>query len=374
MISRSTRPRRVLISGGLASGGVQTHVATLCESFSPNEVQFTLFGAKVGWSGTSIDAIRKRGIKVVASSFQSQLLQKIDSVLRAFFMRRNQFDVLLLLGSSGLHERLLPAVKPDGFAIYNEINHYPRADLMPVVRKMDGLIAISNFTENRLKEGFPGMPVRSLCLFPSYSDKQVTNNASSKRERELQLVFIGRLVEEQKRPHLLVERWKEFATSAPVAPARLDIYGFGDEPLVQRMKASIREQGLTDIIRLHGTYEHGALDEILANADLVLNPSAYEGLGLVLLEAMQRGVPVVATEAGGSAELGDGNLDSVFTPGNDWKSFCDGVREMARRLRADEIDHVRLRRWVDDRYGKTQLLDQWRNVLTNPREFFGTNA
>src|SRR5439155_12039767 len=120
--------------------------------------------------------------------------------------------------------------------------------------------------------------------------------------------------------------------------------------MMPKLKQLIAENGLEDRVALRGAYAPAQLNDILANADIVVLPSTWEGLPLVLVEAMQRGVPIVTTNAGGSAEFGDANPDVVVTD-IEWSSFTDGLLEMARRLRAGQIDPARLYEWAESRYG-----------------------
>jgi glycosyltransferase involved in cell wall biosynthesis len=128
--------------------------------------------------------------------------------------------------------------------------------------------------------------------------------------------------------------------------------------------------GLEESIRFRGAYSTSDLSAIFAQTDIVVLPSIYEGLPLVLVEAMQRGIPVVATSAGGTAELGEDNPDVVITEGTDWDTFAAGVKLMAKRVRAGQIDAVRLHAWTELRYGFKPVAEKWRNALLTPETFF----
>ncbi len=89
---------------------------------------------------------------------------------------------------------------------------------------------------------------------------------------------------------------------------------------------------------------------------------------------MQRGVPVVATSAGGTSELGDDNPDAIITEGTDWRLFEAGVAEMAGRIRTGQIDAARLQAWTESRYGHQRVADAWRRALLTPDIFFRETA
>ena len=184
------------------------------------------------------------------------------------------------------------------------------------------------------------------------------------------MAFMGRL-DPWKRPHLLVKEWQSIVAQPGVAPARLDIHGIDTGNLAGTIRQTIKDLHLESVVACHGGYDLQTLDSLLQNVDLVLNPSQFEGLGLVLFEAMNRGVPVVATEAFGSGELGEENPDVLITPGDNWDQFKAGVSQMARRIRAGEIDSLRLQRWVEARYSHAHLAEEWKKALLQPREYFG---
>jgi glycosyltransferase involved in cell wall biosynthesis len=83
----------------------------------------------------------------------------------------------------------------------------------------------------------------------------------------------------------------------------LDIAGDGVErPLVERMIGELR---LADCTRLLGECRHEMMPEIYRSASLLLHSSLYESQGMVILEALATGLPVVASNVGIAAELPD---------------------------------------------------------------------
>ena len=103
-------------------------------------------------------------------------------------------------------------------------------------------------------------------------------------------------------------------------PSRLLMVGEG--PDLPKTRELARELGVEKDVFFLGNQE--AVEAVLACADLFLLPSVYESFGLAALEAMACGVPVLAAEVGGLAE--------VVTPGEDGWLCCPGdIDCMARR-------------------------------------------
>jgi glycosyltransferase involved in cell wall biosynthesis len=77
----------------------------------------------------------------------------------------------------------------------------------------------------------------------------------------------------------------------------------------------LRELGGDAPVELTGYVSDAALDGLIRGADLLVNPSVYEGFGLVVLEAMARSTPVLAARAGALPETG-GDAAAYFAPGD----------------------------------------------------------
>ena len=85
---------------------------------------------------------------------------------------------------------------------------------------------------------------------------------------------------------------------------RLTIAGAEDRSpeTTQRLHEQIAQSGLGSRIRLTGAASEAELDQLYATADIFVMPSLFEGYGMVLTEAMARGLPVVCTTGGAATE------------------------------------------------------------------------
>jgi glycosyltransferase involved in cell wall biosynthesis len=88
----------------------------------------------------------------------------------------------------------------------------------------------------------------------------------------------------------------------------------------------------------------GQLDDVgglLAAADGVILPSRWEGLPLVLLEAMARGRPIVATAVGGVADAIEDGVTGTLVPANDVDALAAALEALHRRAdRAWRLGHA----------------------------------
>jgi|LFRM01.1.fsa_nt_gb glycosyltransferase involved in cell wall biosynthesis len=89
----------------------------------------------------------------------------------------------------------------------------------------------------------------------------------------------------------------------------------GEGPERRLIERTVEELGLNDKVIMTGYYPN--VSELYPVMDMLCLPSLMEGMGLVLLEAMYFGVPVVATQVGGIPELIiDGESGLLVAPGN----------------------------------------------------------
>lgn len=108
-------------------------------------------------------------------------------------------------------------------------------------------------------------------------------------------------------------------------PVHVAIAGDGRlrEALQQRLRALAAEPAVTWL---------GAADgrRLLAEVDLLLMPSRYEGFPYVLLEALHSGVPVIATPVGGVSEAVEQGDCGRVVPMGDASALADTIEQLTR--------------------------------------------
>jgi len=106
---------------------------------------------------------------------------------------------------------------------------------------------------------------------------------------------------------------------------------FSQNNEVKRVKDAVREFGLTGEIFFLGSIEQNELKAYYSAADALVVPSFYESFGLVVVEAMACGTPVLVANVGKMRSLVKvGNNGFLFTPGSS-KSLRDGLIELYQK-------------------------------------------
>lgn len=80
--------------------------------------------------------------------------------------------------------------------------------------------------------------------------------------------------------------------------------------------------------RFHVLGERRDVDELMRNVDLLVHPARQEPLGRVLLEAAASGLPIVATDVGGTREILEDGVSARLVPPDDATALADAIIEM----------------------------------------------
>ncbi|MEE2846480.1 MAG: N-acetyl-alpha-D-glucosaminyl L-malate synthase BshA [Gemmatimonadota bacterium] len=146
-----------------------------------------------------------------------------------------------------------------------------------------------------------------------------------------------------------------FAKLTAKQPSRLVLVGDGPERPRVLMRAE--ELGVRDRVMFLG--KHTSVHEVLSCADLFLLPSASESFGLVALEAMACGAPVVASNVGGLPEVIEhGTSGYMFDVGD-----IDAMAEAGLRIMGDD-EHWRSlseagRALAEERFSSARVVPQY---------------
>lgn len=125
--------------------------------------------------------------------------------------------------------------------------------------------------------------------------------------RPFRILFTGRFQAQKNIPLL-------FQEVAQLPSGSYELHLVGDGPLNAHLRALANDLGIAAAITWHGWLSRSALREVYRSADCLVNPSLYEGMPNVVLEAMACGKPIVASRvAGNDAVVQEGVTGFLFS-------------------------------------------------------------
>lgn len=137
----------------------------------------------------------------------------------------------------------------------------------------------------------------------------VNRMATRKEDSAIRLLFAGRLVENKGIEPLLYAVALLRQRGLPVI---LDVFGRGSHNYEMYLKKTAQRLKIAKYVRWCGLYPHHGMADVYACHDLMVVPSHGESFGLVALEAMAYGVPLVATQSGGLSDFVDAQVAAII--------------------------------------------------------------
>ena len=197
-------------------------------------------------------------------------------------------------------------------------------------RRLHGRIAVSEAARHYVDRYFPGdytiVPngVDTTCFRPDLAPLPAMAGAGDDAPRVL---FVGRL-EKRKGLGYLLHAFVTVRRELPLA--RLFIAGAYGEPEQQHYKQLAHDLGLEGVVFL-GRLSRSDLARAYASADVFCAPSiAGESFGIVLIEAMAAGAPVVCSDIDGYREVARHNTDAVLVPPRDPDALAAALVRLLR--------------------------------------------
>ena len=230
------------------------------------------------------------------------------------------------------------------------------------------------------KKEIPSLEKSAVCqvLLPSFAQHihdhlpraktVVIGNAIPQYEEQADLagpkdrytiVSVGRLTKNHKRPHLLIEAFAGLADKYP--DWQVELWGDVDQrAFYEELKFMIKSKKLQDRVFLKGTSNE--IPKILQRSDIFAFPSAYEGFGLALGEAMSMGLPAVGYKSCSA-------VNELIQDGVNGFLCEEGPEDLAAgldRLMGDRALRVRMGQAAREsmkQYAPEAIWDAWEKLL-----------
>ena len=185
----------------------------------------------------------------------------------------------------------VPGAEPSLNFLHRVLSPIRRAVLknsIAIVANSDGL--------RKMAEIADPFPVR---VIPNGVDTEFfipAHSRPARNESVLRILFVGRFQQQKNLPFL-------FRQVAQLPTTTFELHLVGDGPDRKHLEGLARKLGIASAIKWHGWMSPGTLRHVYQSADCLVNASQYEGMPNIVLEAMARGLPVIASRVPGNDEL-----------------------------------------------------------------------
>jgi len=313
--------RILLLVTDLEIGGTPTVVREVATRLH-DPPRVTVSVACLGRRGPVADQIGRRGIEATALEARSSRDLRVIGRL-AKLIHGARFDTVLSFLIHANVAAALDATRSVGVRYFQSIQttqplpqwHWLAQRLCS---RMAEKIVVPSASVSEAAQWRSHIREEKIVVIPNGVDVPATLPPPAQPQSPHRVVFLGRLDPVKRLPNLIE------AMALLRGFARLDVYG--DGPQRPELTRQIQQLNLGELVTLHGAID--GPQAALRDAELLVLPSEAEGFGLVLIEAMAAGVPVVATEAPGIRDVVQDGETGLLVPVGAPAALAEAIRRV----------------------------------------------
>ena len=302
-------------------GGVGVHIHTLSKKLVEmgHEVYVITYPHKeikdidgihvIGTKGLNIPGVRGLMFKKNAKKALENLLEKEDiDIIHGHYL----FPAGAAAVEVGKKHNIKTYVTAHGSDMFELYKNQPlmRSTVRNVLKDADGVFAVSNALRHEIiATGVVGIADKTKLSWNSVDiDKFSNKNVDSfKKEFKLEdkpiVLFVGNLIK-RKNVDSLLEAKK-------IAHSDYYLVVVGDGPLYKKLTKKVEDDNIHDVIF---TGARDDVENIIPSCDVLILPSFSESFGLVLIEALACGKPVIGSDVGGITEIINDDVGLLVNP------------------------------------------------------------
>jgi glycosyltransferase involved in cell wall biosynthesis len=197
--------------------------------------------------------------------------------------------------------------------------------LRQIVDDSDAVTVISTYTGQRLREYVPDVETVMIPFGAAAVSHVPAQVVSRKAEDPFELLFVGRLVR-RKGVDVLLRAAKILS-----GDERLTVRIVGGGPEFENLRSLAAQLDVGHRVKFDGVVTSGRIDELFRSSDALVLPAIItesgdtEGLGVVLIEAMGYGKPVIASSAGGIVDVVRADHTGLLVPPGDAEALATAI-------------------------------------------------
>ena len=192
-----------------------------------------------------------------------------------------------------------------------------------VMKRSDKIIAISSDIKRRVLNYYDDkMKIEIIHLGlikPSFNKVDRKNLALS--DKDFLIISIGRIIKRKGLQYLLYAIQK-------LEDKRLKLLIIGEGPEKDTLKMLSKKLGLEGQVKFLGFVGEEKKYQYLSVSDLFVLPSLHEGFGIVFLEAMYCGLPIITTNNGGQTDFLKDGENGFLVPVKDSDNLAERIQQL----------------------------------------------
>ncbi len=133
----------------------------------------------------------------------------------------------------------------------------------------------------------------------------------------------------------------------------------GDGPEYQALRQKAFDLNISGFVEFSGAMNRKKIRKAFATSHAFVLPSDYETFGIVFIEALAMGLPVIGTRCGGPEEIINSETGLLIE--------CNNVDQLIQAMQSIKKNHANynptyLRKYAEERFGKSRIAQEWLNL------------
>ena len=219
----------------------------------------------------------------------------------------------------------------DMFEVYKK-QPLMRSTIRKVLKAADVVLAVSNALRHEIiATGVSGIADKTRLSWNSVDVDKFSNKENNSFRNEYKLddkpivLFVGNLIK-RKNVDSILEAKK-------IASSDYYLVVVGDGPLFKKLRKKVEDENIRDVIF---TGARNDVEDIIPSCDVLILPSFSESFGLVLIEALACGKPVIGSDVGGITEIITDNVGLLVDP----KKVSSIARAIDKMINDDDFRYM----------------------------------
>ena len=265
------------------------------------------------------------------------------------------------------HGRLYPDRMSLKRVVYNRLVLLPHTDIITVDSKhlRNALIRYEKIPSNRIRILANGIKLGPFSRITP-ENRIIQRKLLGIKEDEFAMGMISRL-DPIKDHKTLICAFKKINEEFP----NTSLFLAGKGPEYETIQSLIGELGLNDKVKLLGYYED--LYGLLNALDLYILSSHLESAPLGVMEAMAAGLPVIATDAGGTGEIIINGEDGYLVPPRDPEEMARAMKKIIVSPDAASNMAQKGKQKIYNYYSFDRMIEDYRNLYREMLDITGNN-
>lgn len=232
----------------------------------------------------------------------------------------------------------------------NSLNDYNKQVLTVAYNNADKLISVGE----KLKSSMKNYTNNDIVVVPNIVNTDGFKVDKEHKRKKFRFVTVAYL-KKNKRIDLVIEGFNKLKEKYN----DIELYIGGDGPERTNIQQLIDKYNLNEDVHLLGEVLREDLPAIMGNSDCFVLPSMYETFGVVYIEALACGVPIIATKCGGPEDFFNENLGYMINVGklNELYDAMEKIINNNSKFNGNEISE-----YIKNRFSRKVIVKELENV------------